>query len=121
MANTETLVCLWPDNDWCYKEDLTDFSRKSDDYIVVPYTHLLDSNMTINPNYDKPPSEPYYDKGGIKSLDIIKAKLPNTFTPFQTGLYWNILKYALRAPYKEQLHSDLDKLIQYAQWLKEES
>lgn len=86
--------------------------------------------MTIDPQHDlliataawSPRiTEPYYDKGGIKTLDIIKAKLPDTFTPYQNGLYWNILKYALRAPYKEQLHSDLDKLIQYAQWLKDDT
>ena len=63
----------------------------------------------------------YYDKGGIKTIDIIRAKMPDHFTAFQAGLYWNVLKYALRAPYKEQLHSDLDKLIDYAQKLKAET
>lgn len=81
--------------------------------------------MTINPDYDKTPEqplvEPYYDVGGIKTMDIIRAKLPKHFTNFQAGLYWNILKYALRCPYKEQLHKDLDKLIDYAQRLKEET
>ena len=77
--------------------------------------------MSIDPKHDKAVQEPYYDRGGIKTMDILRAKMPNHFTSFQAGLYWSILKYALRAPYKEQLHSDLDKLIDYAQRLKAET
>lgn len=28
-------ICLWPDNDWCDKEDSIYFGSKSDDYIEV--------------------------------------------------------------------------------------
>lgn len=31
-------ICLWPDNDWCLKEDIESFTNKSDDYIEVDVT-----------------------------------------------------------------------------------
>ena len=30
-------ICLWPDGSWCYREELEEFSHKSDDYEVVPF------------------------------------------------------------------------------------
>ena len=30
-------IIMWPDNSWCYREELEEFGRnKSDDYRVIP-------------------------------------------------------------------------------------
>ena len=34
LFTKEDLV-IWPDNSWCYLEDLEEYPWKSDDYIVV--------------------------------------------------------------------------------------
>lgn len=32
--NNEDLI-VWPDNSWCYAEDLEEYPWKSDDYVLV--------------------------------------------------------------------------------------
>ena len=34
LFNKEDLV-VWPDDSWCYLEDLEEYTWKSDDYVVV--------------------------------------------------------------------------------------
>jgi len=59
----------------------------------------------------------YYDAGGIEVLEVIKAKL----TPEQLEGYFlgNAIKYALRANFKGNWQRDLEKMANYAGWLKE--
>ena len=67
--------------------------------------------MTENPSY--------YDAGGIKTIDVIRAKLtPEQYRGFLLG---NIIKYALRLNYKYSHDTSIDgeKLAQYSQWLAE--
>jgi len=32
--NSEDLI-IWPDNSWCYAEELEEYTWKSDDYVLV--------------------------------------------------------------------------------------
>ena len=59
----------------------------------------------------------YYDVGGIKTIDVIQAKL--TPEQFEGWLLGNILKYAARANHKGAKQSDFEKLAYYSQQLKE--
>lgn len=38
-------VILWPDNFWCYREELHDFNYRSDDYEVIYYGTLAYANF----------------------------------------------------------------------------
>lgn len=39
-------IVVWPDGDWCYIEDLYEFSHRSDDYIVYSvYTNLTEEQI----------------------------------------------------------------------------
>lgn len=70
------------------------------------------------------PQEPsYYLAGEVSTNDVIKAKLAalTNWPPYACFLYGNILKYALRLPFKGEISKDLDKLIHYSQKLKEET
>jgi len=53
----------------------------------------------------------------VEPIKVIRGIL----TPEQLeGYYWgNAIKYLLRAPYKGQYETDMDKLVTYATWLKE--
>lgn len=31
-------ICLWPDGVWCYLYELADYTHKSDDYRVIPFS-----------------------------------------------------------------------------------
>lgn len=47
--NNEDLV-VWPDNSWCYAEDLEEYPWKSDDYVLVSaddpkYNYYLNCNF----------------------------------------------------------------------------
>jgi len=37
-TDNEDMV-IWPDNTWCFAEELDDYSWKSDDYIVISVEH----------------------------------------------------------------------------------
>ena len=57
----------------------------------------------------------HYDAGGIKSLDVIRAKLtPEQYKGFLLG---NVIKYSLRLNHKGQAQADAEKLSEYAYWL----
>ena len=57
----------------------------------------------------------HYDAGGIKSLDVIRAKLtPEQYKGFLLG---NVIKYSLRLNHKGQAKADAEKLCEYAYWL----
>ena len=57
----------------------------------------------------------HYDAGGIKSLDVIRAKLtPEQYKGFLLG---NVIKYSLRLNHKGQAQADAEKLCEYAYWL----
>lgn len=30
-------IIFWPDNEWCYRYELSEYAHKSDDYEVVPF------------------------------------------------------------------------------------
>lgn len=57
----------------------------------------------------------YYDAGGIEVLEVIKAKL----TPEQLRGYYlgNLIKYSLRANFKEDFTRDIEKMFNYSTWL----
>lgn len=63
------------------------------------------------------PSPSYYDVGGISVNDVIRAKLtPEEYAGWCKG---NILKYTMRAKYKEDEQKDLKKAADYMRWLIE--
>lgn len=61
-------------------------------------------------------SPDHYKKGGLEVVDIWRAKL--TPEEFKGACKANILKYVLRADYKNHLE-DLKKAAVYLQWLIE--
>ena len=62
------------------------------------------------------PKSSYYDRGGIETIKAIKAKVPD----FLSYLQGNVIKYATRAPYKQDARRDVEKIITYAKmWLDE--
>ena len=62
-------------------------------------------------------SPSYYDIGGISVNDVIRAKLtPEEYAGWCKG---NILKYTMRAKYKEDEQKDLKKAADYMRWLIE--
>ncbi len=64
----------------------------------------------------KNPNASYYDAGGISTMDVLKAKLtPEQLKGFLLG---NIITYALRANFKGQFDSDVDKIGPYQDELK---
>jgi hypothetical protein len=61
----------------------------------------------------------YYGKGGIEVIEVIKAKLtPEQYRGFLLG---NIIKYGLRANFKDQFNRDIQKINYYSDWLKKET
>jgi len=59
----------------------------------------------------------YYSKGGLETIDIIKAKLtPEQFTEYLLG---NIIKYSCRLNFKGQAKRDAEKIAVYDNLLKE--
>lgn len=67
------------------------------------------------PTYD--PKSRHYDAGGIETLNVIRAKL--TPEQYQGFLMGNLIKYILRANFKEDFARDIDKAARYAKWLNE--
>lgn len=60
----------------------------------------------------------HYDKGGLQTIDFIKAKLsPEEYVGYLKG---NCIKYLSRANYKESAKSDYEKAYVYLGWLVEE-
>lgn len=59
----------------------------------------------------------YYDVGGIETIDFIKAKL--TPEQYKGWLLGNVIKYAARVNHKGSEESDVKKLADYANRLKE--
>lgn len=60
--NNEDLI-IWPDNSWCYAEELEEYARKSDDYAIVSvddpkYDYYLNCNCLYDEIMDG------YLKGG---------------------------------------------------------
>lgn len=62
-------------------------------------------------------SSSYYDVGGISVNDVIRAKL--TLEEYAGWCKGNILKYTMRAKYKEHEQKDLKKAADYMRWLIE--
>ena len=62
-------------------------------------------------------SPDYYKKMPVEPIKIIRGVL----TPEQlVGFYWgNAIKYLIRAPYKGQYETDMDKMTTYIKWLKD--
>lgn len=61
-------------------------------------------------------SPDHYKKGGLETITILKKKLtPEEFAGFCKG---NILKYVLRADYKNGVE-DYEKALVYLKWLIE--
>ncbi len=63
----------------------------------------------------KDPKSRYYSAGGLETLDIIKAKL--TPEQYQGFLLGNIIKYACRANFKDQMERDMEKINFYSSGL----
>ena len=60
----------------------------------------------------------HYDKGGVQTIDFIKAKLsPEEYVGYLKG---NVIKYLARANYKGSAKSDIEKALQYLTWLNKE-
>ena len=57
----------------------------------------------------------YYDKGGINTLDVIRAKL--TKEQYIGYLLGNLIKYTHRMNWKEAREKDAIKAKDYAVWL----
>ena len=68
------------------------------------------------------PDATHYDEGGISTIDIIKAKIPETLTPFQAVCWGNVIKYMTRMGLKEgpSMQSDAKKALDYLTWLVED-
>lgn len=60
----------------------------------------------------------HYCKGGIECIDAIKAAISNINDPYEAYCTGNIIKYAWRWSGKNGTE-DLNKLIQYAEFVKE--
>jgi hypothetical protein len=60
----------------------------------------------------------HHSAGGIESIDVMQAKL--TRDQFLGFLLGNVLKYALRANFKNQWKADIRKLAIYAGRLNDE-
>ena len=60
----------------------------------------------------------HYCKGGIECIDAIKAAISDINDPYEAYCTGNIIKYAWRWSAKNGVE-DLDKLIQYAEFIKE--
>lgn len=60
----------------------------------------------------------HYCKGGIECIDAIKAAISNINDPYEAYCTGNIIKYAWRWSGKNGTE-DLNKLIQYAEFIKE--
>jgi len=39
MTNTNNLI-IWPDDTWCFRFELEDYSHKSDDYYTLPFNSV---------------------------------------------------------------------------------
>lgn len=64
-------------------------------------------------------SEPnYYNQNGLSPLEAFKMGLlsDEEFVGFCKG---NIIKYIVRAEYKDDIVGDLDKAMDYIEWLRE--
>jgi hypothetical protein len=61
---------------------------------------------------------PHYTRGGIETLDVIRAKMSSD--RFQGYLMGNVLKYLLRCEYKEKRIEDINKAQFYLNALVEE-
>lgn len=81
----------------------------------VPFKGFSDRDVIDTDPIDNPH---HYLIGNIEVNDIIKAKL--TAAEYQGWLKGNILKYTLRAPWKEVNQTkDLRKMLKYSEFLKE--
>lgn len=59
----------------------------------------------------------HYTAGGISSIDVIKAKLtPEQYKGFLLG---NVIKYTLRANWKDDFNKDMAKCSEYITWLND--
>lgn len=77
----------------------------------IPDIQVVDNDQTVKK------SSSYYDIGGISVNDVIRAKLtPEEYAGWCKG---NILKYTMRAKYKEDEQKDLKKAADYMRWLIE--
>ena len=61
---------------------------------------------------------PHYTRGGIETLDVIRAKMSSD--SFQGYLMGNVLKYLLRCEYKNKRVEDIKKAQFYLNALVEE-
>lgn len=77
---------------------------------------LMDELATLKRGPD--PASPHYDAGGIVVLEVIKAKL--TPEQYQGFLLGNVIKYSLRANFKDQFARDIEKIAVYARELSGE-
>ncbi|AUV60180.1 hypothetical protein [Lactobacillus phage Semele] len=62
----------------------------------------------------------HYNHGKLEVIDIIKDQLEGApIKPFEGGLFFNVVKYILRAPYKKNKTEDLNKAKWYLEcWIK---
>ena len=45
-------VILWPCGTWCYREELAEFTHKSDDYEQIPAGSLRARDIVMDPHID---------------------------------------------------------------------
>lgn len=66
---------------------------------------------------DKPKNENYYQKSAMQPIEVMQAVLtPEQFKGFLMG---NIIKYRMRAKYKENYDKDMEKANIYSNWLQQ--
>lgn len=75
----------------------------------------MKNNVKDNVNH---PS--HYNHGNLEVIDIIKDQLKGApVTPYEGGLFFNIVKYVLRSPYKKSKSEDLNKAKWYlTKWIE---
>lgn len=43
----EDRVCVWPDDTWCYEDDLPEMGHMSDDYQIIPAQFFFVDNVVF--------------------------------------------------------------------------
>ena len=85
-------------------EDLTINDRGSNQYTHPPRDDIINNPL-------------HYKVGGFEAIDVIKAKLtPEEYRGYCKG---NVLKYVMRANYKDQHDNDCEKAEYYAKELSD--
>lgn len=73
--------------------------------------------MTVKkrPSMTVDPKSTYHNAGGVHTIEVIRAKLtPEQYKGYLLG---NIIKYTLRANFKDSFERDCEKVEVFSNWL----